>query len=126
MTKAARAKQQRKKREKMRKFIKAWQRSGMAFTVYCRLFGMNPKSVEYWKRRFRSESQAETKPTVKKKGKTKFVPVQPKVEPEVIKSPPPTTGSPLRLQVSNRFTIEVDDDFSSSTLQRLVSTLEQL
>jgi hypothetical protein len=107
-------KQIKSKEEKRRYWqghIEFWQQSGLNQAEYCRRNSLPIKSFGYWKRRNSRSSR----------GQLNFFPL-------VLSNPvvrPGHTSLQLMLQ-EKRFTIEIKEDFSPTTLKKLILSLEEL
>ena len=91
--------------------IEFWQQSGLSQAEYCRRNSLPVKSFGYWKRRNSRSS----------KGQLNFFPL-------VLSNPvvrPGHASLQLTLQ-EKRFAIEIEEDFSPSTLKKLILSLEEL
>ena len=92
--------------------IKQWRESGIRQTEYCRINGLSPKSFTYWKCKLKKEPEATT-----------FLPITLKTSP-IIQNP--IKHEALKLICNGKYRVEIGDDFSSTTLSRLIRTLEGL
>jgi len=92
--------------------LQAWRKSGLNGMEYCRQHTLSYHAFNYWKKKYHRPAPPEIS----------FVPVPAKqvMSTAGISSP----GSTLKVEVGNRFKIEVCDGFSSQTLSNLISTLE--
>lgn len=92
--------------------LQAWRKSGLSGMGYCRQQNLSYHAFNYWKKKCHQSSP----PGIS------LVPVPTKrvMVAEAISSP----GSPLKVEVGNRFKIEVNDDFSPKTLAKILSTLK--
>jgi hypothetical protein len=88
--------------------IKAWGKSGLSGKEYCRQRQLSYYAFAYWKKKLGLRQ-----PTA-----TFFVPVPTNVHRG-------DTGSGLKIEVGNRFKIEVSDDFTARTLARVIAALEE-
>jgi hypothetical protein len=100
------------KRTFWKKHITSWEKMDISQAEYCRQNGLSSRSFGYWKKR---QGNA-------KVNSVSFVPVA--------LAPPIDVGTkvgraPLCI-LMDRYRIEVGDEFSPLTLQRLVKTLEQM
>ena len=106
---------QNKSKERKRRYwqghVESWRKSNLSQAEYCRRNALPVKSFGYWKKRH-SRSSAEP---------LRFFPL--------------VVPTPLRIQESSslqltmqerRFTIEIKEDFSPTTLKRLILSLEEL
>lgn len=96
--------------------IHSWEKSGTTQSSYCRENLLSLATFGYWRRKCSLKAIPEQPP--------KFFPLS-------VKLPvPERQGAVLNvvrlILQDRRFLIEVEGDFSPSTLQRLVTTLEQL
>lgn len=101
------------KRTFWQRHITSWEKMDISQAEYCRQNGLSSRSFGYWKKR---QNNAKVNPV-------SFVPVP--------LAPPMAIGSkvgraPICIVIDDRHRIEVGDDFSPLTLQRLVHTLEQI
>ena len=92
--------------------LQAWRKSGLSGMEYCRQHTLSYHAFNYWKKKYHRPAPPEIS----------FVPVpakrvMPSAELRI-------SGSPLKVEVGNRFKVEVRDGFSSQTLSSLISTLE--
>ena len=91
--------------------IRNWQNSGLSQKEFCRNRSLALSTFTFWKRKIARSETAQMK----------FYPVP----------VPPSRGqgvySGLQLHiVEKRFAVDIGEDFSETTLRRLISTLEQL
>jgi hypothetical protein len=105
-----------RKRSYWLQHIEKWQRSGQRQRDYCRMNGIALATFGYWRRKLKKNDSA-----------------RPRFYPLVVSSGTLDTRSSrhdkpgLRLMLEDgRFSIEIDDHFSPSLLQKLINTLEQL
>jgi len=91
----------------------ACQEASISQAEYCRRNEISPRSFSYWKK----------KQHQKRVNSTSFVPVP--IGPTMTAGNK-SRGSSLCLLLGDRYRIEVCDDFSPLTLQRLVHVLEQM
>lgn len=112
MTKESRKLLLKKKRKFWQTHVEAWTTSGMSQTEYCRQNNLSIKSFGYWKRK-RKKSNSEVT----------FYPV-PSNAIKILKKE--KSSFSLRVVLDDRFKIEIGNEFSSSTLGRLVQALERL
>ena len=98
-----------------REHVANWHMSGQSQAAYCREAGVCDRSFGYWKRRL-AQDQPTTFPAVVA------------IELSEIFGPPlaPTTHTPLRLCLGDRFAVEISGDFYPPVLEKLVRTLEGL
>jgi hypothetical protein len=101
------------KRTFWRTHITSWGEAGISQAEYCRRNGLSSKSFTYWKRKQKSA----------KVNSVSFVPVPLSPTMDV-----DTKGrrAPLCIVLDDSYRIEVGDDFSPLTLQRLVHALERM
>ena len=95
-----------------RAHIAAWQKSGLTRAEYCRQHNLSHHSLRYWQKKDEQPSQAALT----------FVPVSLAISSKRVN--PRECISSLKVEVGNRFRVEVTNDFSSATLIRLITTLE--
>ena len=95
-----------------RAHIAALQKSGLTRAEYCRQHNLSHHSLRYWQKKDEQPGQASMT----------FVPVSLAIDPKGGNSR--EFRSSLKVEVGNRFRVEVTDDFSRSTLVRLITTLE--
>ena len=88
--------------------IKRWEGSGLSQIDYCRANNLSRHHFTYWKCK-----------NNKKNNPVKFIPVVPK------SSPPSLSNNvePLKVQIGDRYRIEVGEGFSEKTLARLINAL---
>lgn len=113
MAKAKSNHPQKQKRKFWKKHIASWQETEISQAEYCRRNGLKTKSFTYWKKKH--------KPI--KDDCVSFVPVP--LTPAIDVSNNIGRGS-LCLLLDERYRIEVGDDFSEFTLQRLLHVLERI
>jgi hypothetical protein len=111
MTKAKHTLEQ--KRTFWRTHITSWEKTDLSQAEYCRWNGLSSRSFGYWKKRQDNG----------KVNSVSFIPVP--------LAPTMDVGTkvgrlPLCILLDDRYRIEVGDDFSPLTLQRLVHTLERM
>jgi len=97
--------------------IAGWEASGLSQLVYCSNNNLAVATFGYWRRKLKRLSGATDKP--------RFYPL---AVASLRQTPEPhEDGKPLRLHLAgDRFVVEIDNCFSSSTLQQLVRALEQI
>jgi len=88
--------------------IKAWEKSGLSGKEYCRQRQLSYHAFVYWKKKLGLRQ-----PTA-----TFFLPVPTNLHQG-------DTGSGLKIEVGNRFKIEVPDGFTARTLARVIAALEE-
>ena len=96
------------KKQFWKEHVQAWQKSNIEQTEYCRRHGLKRHTFWYWKEKFSQDSSSVCLVQV----------------PLKINIPP--TQKPLIVNIDNRFRIEVSGDFETSTLGKLVRTLERI
>jgi len=101
------------KRKIWQEHLAAWQEASISQAEYCRRNEISPRSFSYWKK----------KQHQKRVNSTSFVPVP--IAP-IMAAGNKIGGNSLCLLLGDRYRIEVCDDFSPLTLQRLVHVLEQM
>jgi hypothetical protein len=98
--------------------IAEWKASGLSQRVYCQRNLLAVATFGYWRRKLKLQ--------IGKSDKPRFYPLA------VAGGPHQAAclqkgGNSLRLLLDeNRFTLEINDEFSPSTLQRLILALEQI
>lgn len=92
--------------------VEAQKKSGLNRTEYCKQYNLSYHAMTYWTHK--GHSLPDTKTTL--------VPVPVKIDslPHSSRSSQPA----LRINLSGEISIEVGDNFSASTLTRLLNTLE--
>ncbi|MCP4296203.1 MAG: hypothetical protein GY786_11400 [Proteobacteria bacterium] len=97
--------------------IQEWKQSGLSQARFSELHGIKPCTFSYWKCRLQNNSE------VTSKNESCFLPLSVIQEDPV----PLNTGkSGLSVTIQNRFTINIDEQFNSSTFFQLVQVLEEL
>ncbi len=97
-----------------REHVVNWRTSGMTQAAYCRDAGVSGKSFGYWKRRLEQYPPPFSLPVVA-------------IDWSDVVGPSPTPSpAPLRLCLGSRFAVEINGDFCSPVLEKLVRTLEGL
>ena len=91
--------------------VDAWRRSNLSIAEYCRRHNLSHHALRYWKKKNERADDA---------GVT-LVPVP---LPKTIHGHSLNRQASLKVEVGNRFKIEVGDDFTATTLIRLVKTLD--
>jgi len=91
--------------------IKALKKSGLSRAEYCRQHKLSYHALTYWQRK---------KPGRQQPGTT-LVPIPPE---RILHEPAQVTTAGLKIVVTDRLSIEVGDHFSSTTLKRVLSVLE--
>lgn len=131
-------KRQRRTREEWRKLLVAWKKSGLTGSEFSISQGLGRGTLYRWSRKLGfgkkarlreipapdqiSSSRTSEHPV----GGIQIVPVPAHILSSVSESSSSRKSSRLTLQIGRRFRIGVPDDFSPSTLGKLVRTLEAL
>ncbi len=92
--------------------VKAQERSGLSRAEYCRQHKLSYHALTYWQRK---------KPIGRQPG-TMLVPVPPE---RILHVPAQLKNSGLKIVVTDRLSIEVDNHFSPTTLKRVLTVLER-
>ena len=93
-----------------RHHIEEWKRSGLSQDKYCQQLGLSKYTFGYWNQKIRKGIKSKA-----------LVPVS--IIPEI--SPPDLSQqSGISVTIKNRFTINLDNKFNSSTLTELITILE--
>ena len=108
----SRVEQLKRKREHWKHHIESWQSSGLPQREYCRHHHLSYHQFGYWKKRF-----------VQAEKRKKFVALD--LDPSTGKQPSPS-GCPLRLVLTNGFSIEIDPGFDPHLLRQLIIALRGL
>lgn len=95
-----------------RAHVEAWRKSGLSRAEYCRRCNISPHALRYWQKKDEKFSRT---------GMT-FVSIP--LTRAVTTSIQQKSNSSLKVEIGSRFKIEVADEFSPTTLSRLVATLE--
>jgi len=111
MTKAKHTLEQ--KRILWRRHITSWKKTDISQAEYCRRNGLSSRSFGYWKKR----------QDCAKVNSVSFIPV-PLAQPIDVSAK--VGRAPFCILLDDRYRIEVGDDFSPLTLQRLMHTLERM
>lgn len=103
-------------RKQKRKFwkahVSAWLKSGLNRAAYCRHNDLSYDAMTYWHRK--------EKVTARSEQPSAIVPVL-----SICRSEhPSSSAAALRIKVGSRFTVELDNDFDSTALKRVITTLE--
>ena len=109
---AMRVEELERKRDHWKHHIEGWQASGLHQTEYCRHHHLSYHQFGYWKKRF-----------VQIEKRKKFVALD--LDPSKGKQQSPS-GCPLRLVLTNGFTIEIDPGFDPQLLRQLIIVLRGL
>ena len=96
-------------RDDRRLLVEAWRRSGMSQGRFAREHGLCASYLSRWKKEFSEDSEAA--------GFVEVIAKPPSIR------PPSITGA-FRVRLPSGIEVEVPPDFDSSTLQRLISSLE--
>lgn len=97
--------------------IAEWRVSGLSQRVYCQRNLLAVATFGYWRRKLKLQRG--------KSGKPIFYPLA--VSGTLQSADPRSCDNSIRLLLDEkRFVIEIDDNFSPPTLQRLILTLEQI
>jgi hypothetical protein len=97
-----------------RSHLESWATSGLSQAEYCRQNDLNIARFGYWKRRFSKENLP-----------VEFVqvPTEPIKSTRLIQN----TGAPsLRITMGSEFAIEILDEFSPATLEKVLLTLKKI
>ena len=113
MTRQSRQKRQSRVRRHWEAHLTAQKQSGLSRAEYCRQHQLSYYAATYWQRKL-------SKPI--NKGTT-LVPVT--FTSNIIKRPVPAVGATLKVVLPDKIAIEVSDNFSQTTLTRLLATLEK-
>ena len=98
--------------DKWKTHIQAWQNSTLSQKSYCQRHNLCIGTFGYWRRKLRQTEEPQS-----------FLPLA--ILPEAPKSDPkPVTTLVIRLM--NGLAVEVDKDFDSTTLKRLLKVLEHV
>ena len=93
--------------------IKAWKQSGLSQAHFCKVRSLALSTFQYWRRKIFQDSN----------DSPRFYPLA--VMPSLEASN--KTPGVLRVILGNRrFVLEIGEDFSETTLKKLIATLEQL
>jgi len=99
--------------------VKAYKRSGLSLAEYCRRQGLSYHAFRYWREKlFRSSDDSAI--ALVEVGRF-CIPGNRDIPPARSDSPPD-----LRIRIKDRYTIDVGDGFSASTLSRVITVLESL
>ena len=90
--------------------IDSWTISGLSQAEYCRQNSLKRHQFAYWKKRLQKEDLP-----------IEFVQIPEETVASI--ATPGNTGSSLRLTVSSRFTIDVPDNFTPDTLDKILCIL---
>ncbi len=111
------------KQERWQGHIDAQRRSGLSIGRYCHKHSLAQSTFEYWRRKL--AVLPSVSPPVHASPVIVPVPIQALQHAETMTVPGPS-AAPLRLVVAERFRIEIDGDFSTPVLEKLVVALERL
>ena len=135
-----RRQQRYRSRKEWKRIIADWKRSGLTGPEFSRRHGLNHRSLYRWSTRLRpgkqhQESMAtESSPGAQVSSKKallsttalRIVPVPRHLIPSVEESPQQRKSPSISLVIDRRFRVVVPDGFSSTTLGKLLRTLETL
>ena len=97
--------------------ISSWRESGLNQRQYCLRHGIAISTFSYWIRKFRTESI--------KCNSSRFYPLAVQPNPASTDKQNPHTG--VRLSLCNdKFKIDLEREFSGTTLKKLIATLETI
>lgn len=91
--------------------INNWKDSGLSQIDYCRKNNLSRHRFTYWKIK-----------NTKKRSPVTFIPIVSKAS----ATPLNNSRSPLKVQIGDKYRIEVGEGFSGETLSRLIKTLSDL
>ena len=111
MTLNTRQEQNSEKRRFWQVHIQAWERSGFSQNEYCRRHQLNSSQLRYWKRKLAAESNCPIE----------FVPVSISSSRELSKTDSGDSG--LSIILDNDIQIRLNNDFSPSSLVKVVAIL---
>jgi len=113
MDETFRAEQLEQKRSYWKQHIDSWQETGLTQTEYCRRHNLKHHQLVYWKKRFlRNETGVS------------FVPL--KLDDLLMDRPPQPERQSLRLEINNRFKVEIRAGFDTQLLRQLIFALRGL
>jgi hypothetical protein len=92
--------------------VKAQKKSGLNRTEYCKQYNLSYHAMTYW------TGKGRTTPAIK----TTLVPVP--LRRDILQSSSRTEQVALRIKLTEKISIEVGENFSTTTLTRLLDTLE--
>ena len=98
-------------REFWKSHLDAWELSNSSQAAYCREHKLKGHRFTYWKKKFEKESSP-----------IEFVEIPHQLPYSSNRCP----SSSLKLEISSRFSIEVPDNFNTSTLEKLLLLLGRL
>jgi hypothetical protein len=119
MAKSNYQKEREVKRLQWERHIRAWRESGLSQAEYCRLHQLKPHQMIYWRERIPDESS--TKSPAADHSLVEVFPHQSSKQFE-----PAELSASLYLIISDRFRIDIRNDFDPAALRRLILTLETL
>ena len=93
-----------------RAHLQAWQKSGLSGMEYCRQHNLSYHAFNYWKKKCHHSAQ---EPCLVPVPVTRGMPIEESSR----------ESSVLKIEVGNRFKIEINDGFSPRTLAKVLSTL---
>lgn len=104
--------------------VEAWQKSGMTAREYAAEIGVNPKTLSYWKWRFRREAE---EPAAQQPGASDAEQSSPVTFVEVLPSAAlsPPQAEPFIVHVAGERRVTVPAHFDPESLRRLLAVLEQ-
>ncbi len=111
MTRHSSGPEQSKKQRHWQAHVKAQERSGLSRAEYCRQHKLSYHALTYWQRKKSGPQQAGTT----------LVPVPPE---RIFHEPAQSKCSGLKILVKDQLSIEVDNHFSPTTLNRVLTVLE--
>jgi hypothetical protein len=114
MSKETTVNQAESKADFWRRRIESCTNSSLTQVQYCRNHSLALATFSYWKRKLEMTRQP----------KARFYPLSVQPENIISQSTPCSTGVSLNL-CNERFRIDVAENFSASTLKRLIAVLEQ-
>lgn len=101
------------KRKFWQEHMVAWKEMNISQAEYCRRNGLKSKSFTYWKKKQNQD-------------KEKIISFVPVPLPQAKTFRDKAGNASLCMVIDGRFRVEVGDDFSELTLQRLVHALERM
>ncbi len=111
MTRQSSTTGQSKKQRHWQAHVKAQERSGLSRAEYCRQHKLSYHALTYWQRKKSGRQQPGTT----------LVPIPPE---RILHEPAQSKTSGLKIVVTNGLSIEVGNHFSLTTLNRVLSVLE--
>lgn len=113
MTRQSRRADQLRRRRHWQAHVTAQKESGLTRAEYCRQHKLSYHAATYWHKRLSKAARNETT----------LVPVP--FASSININSVPATRSVLKVILPNKIAVEVDDGFSSTTLTKLLATLER-